>query len=163
MLIQQQQQAEDEPDYDPDNETGLFNALPYDQEDEEADRIYAEIDRHMDERRKLRRERREKEEIQAYRKERPKIQQQFSDLKRKLAEVTDQEWFSLPEVGNISGRGRKKSAINERGIYVPMPDSMIEASRDSNQFTDKIDNEQQVALNFNESCMAGICRQLQEQ
>lgn len=85
----------------------LFSSGPYEKDDEEADAIYAALDKRMDERRKERRwlwtsicfagvwssflldsfyscfnrELLEKEEIEKYRMERPKIQQQFSDLK----------------------------------------------------------------------------------
>jgi pre-mRNA-processing factor 6 len=78
----------------------LFSSGPYDEDDEEADRIYMSIDRRMDCRRKERRskgltshtymsvkfymcnrEKLFKEETEKYRMERPKIQQQFSDLK----------------------------------------------------------------------------------
>ncbi|KAJ3398945.1 hypothetical protein HDV05_002163, partial [Chytridiales sp. JEL 0842] len=88
---------DDERFQDPDNETGLFNTAPYEADDEEADRIYEEVDAAMDERRRSRREAREKEELERYRKERPKIQQQFADLKRGLAEVTEEEWANLPD------------------------------------------------------------------
>ena len=50
----------------PDNEVGLFASIPYEADDEEADRIYEEIDRKMDEKRKVRRERREQEELAKY-------------------------------------------------------------------------------------------------
>lgn len=41
---------------DPDNEVGLFSSgMNYDKEDDEADRIYQEIDDKMDKRRKIRR------------------------------------------------------------------------------------------------------------
>ena len=54
---------------------------PYDKDDEEADQIYDSIDDRMDERRKVHRTLRLQAEIEKYRQERPKIQQQFSDLK----------------------------------------------------------------------------------
>ena len=59
----------------------LCSKDPYDKDDEEADEIYFSIDKRMDERRKERREMRHKFELEKYRQERPKIQQQFSDLK----------------------------------------------------------------------------------
>lgn len=59
----------------------LCNKDPYDKDDEEADEIYTSIDDRMDEKRKDRREKRLREELEKYREERPKIQQQFSDLK----------------------------------------------------------------------------------
>lgn len=40
---------------DPDNETGLFANGMYDREDDEADRIYQEVDEKMERRRKARR------------------------------------------------------------------------------------------------------------
>ncbi len=47
---------------DPETETGLFAGVPYEADDEEADRIYEAIDAKMQERRKARREAREAEE-----------------------------------------------------------------------------------------------------
>lgn len=43
--------------------------------------IYDAIDERQDERRKEHRLKKEKEELEKFRRERPKIQQQFSDLK----------------------------------------------------------------------------------
>ena len=60
------------------------------------------------------REAREKQELEKYRAERPKIQQQFADLKRGLAAVTDMEWANLPEVGDLVGKNRKKTNLRER-------------------------------------------------
>ena len=65
----------------------LFSSGPYEKDDEEADQVYEGVDRKMDERRKQYREQREREELEKFREERPKIQQMFSDLKRKLSAV----------------------------------------------------------------------------
>jgi pre-mRNA-processing factor 6 len=52
---------EEEPDddderfQDPENETGLFASSSYDRDDEDADRIYQDVDERMDRRRKMRR------------------------------------------------------------------------------------------------------------
>uniref|UniRef100_A0A671L2J6 Pre-mRNA-processing factor 6 n=1 Tax=Sinocyclocheilus anshuiensis TaxID=1608454 RepID=A0A671L2J6_9TELE len=100
----------------------LFSSGPYEKDDEEADAIYAALDKRMDERRKERRELREKEEIEKYRMERPKIQQQFSDLKRKLAEVTEDEWLSIPEVGDARNK-RQRNPRHEK--LTPVPDSFF--------------------------------------
>lgn len=59
----------------------LCSKDPYDKDDEEADAIYEAIDKRMDEKRKERREEKLKRDIEKFRQERPKIQQQFSDLK----------------------------------------------------------------------------------
>ncbi len=59
----------------------MFASAPYEADDREADQIYDTIDTRMDSRRKIRREKKFQEDIEKYRAERPKIQQQFSDLK----------------------------------------------------------------------------------
>lgn len=100
----------------------LFSKDPYDKDDEEADRVYDAIDRKMDEKRKEYRENRLKRELEKYRQERPKIQQQFSDLKRDLAAVSEEEWQSIPDVGD----SRNKKLRNPRAEkFTPVPDSIL--------------------------------------
>lgn len=72
----------------------------YEQDDEEADKIYDSVAEAMDSRRKAGREAQEQAELAKHRAERPKIQQQFADLKRGLSSFTDEEWENIPEVGN---------------------------------------------------------------
>ena len=76
----------DESQYDEEYGYGgtLFGDTPYEEDDAEADRIYEAIDERMDERRKRRREEQLLENMKKYRQERPKIQDQFADLKREL-------------------------------------------------------------------------------
>lgn len=47
--------GDDERFQDPDNEVGLFASGAYDRDDDEADRIYQEVDEKMDRRRRIRR------------------------------------------------------------------------------------------------------------
>ena len=68
---------------------------PYDKDDEEADMVYEAVDKRMDEKRKERRERKFQEEVEKYRQERPKIQQQFSDLKVKNWYLLLPAWHSV--------------------------------------------------------------------
>ena len=79
--------------------------MVYEADDEEADRIYEAVDAKIDERRKKRREQREKEEEDKFRAERPTIQSQFADLKRGLADMTDQDWDSLRESIDVPSGG----------------------------------------------------------
>jgi len=86
------------------------------------------------------REARENEELVKHRAERPKIQQQFADLKRGLSDITDKEWESIPEVGNLT---RKKRRKDERTFVVP--DSIIVGDRAKNEYESSLDiNQQQV-------------------
>jgi len=96
---------------------------PYEKDDEEADAIYDAIDDRMDEKRKQYREERFKKEIEKFRQERPKIQQQFSDLKRDLDAVSAEEWNSIPDVGD--SRNRKKRLAGLREKYTPISDRIL--------------------------------------
>ena len=104
----------------------LFSKDPYEKDDEEADAIYNAIDERMDEKRRQYREEREKREVERYRQERPKIQQQFSDLRRELREVSATEWASIPEVGDARNRKQRLAGVREK--YTPMSDAMLARS-----------------------------------
>ena len=151
-----EEEEDDERFQDPENEVGLFASGAYDKDDDEADRIYQEVDERMDRRRKIRRfvppslhianglsnwaayrhlprEAREKQEREEYERKNPKIQQTFVDLKRALTTVTDDEWANLPEVGDLTGKNRRtKQTLRQR--FYAVPDSVIAGARDSTQF-----------------------------
>ena len=120
---------------DPEEETGLFATAVYEKDDEEADRIWDSVDRHMEERRRKQRELREAVEREAIRQSQPKIQAQFADLKRNLASVSESEWANLPEPGNMTGKRRKAASLRESrdNRTYAMPDSMLASARDRNQ------------------------------
>ncbi|KGO71586.1 RNA-processing protein, HAT helix [Penicillium italicum] len=129
----EQKEEEDERFQDPDNEVGLFAYGQFDQEDDEADRIYQEVDEKMDKRRRARREAREKAEQQEYERNNPKIQHQFADLKRTLASVSEEDWANLPDVGDLTGKNRRDKQ-NARQRHYAVPDSVIASARDSAQY-----------------------------
>ncbi|GLB42785.1 putative PRP1 splicing factor, N-terminal [Lyophyllum shimeji] len=128
---------------DPDNEYGLFAGTTYEADDEEADKIYEAVDQAMDSRRRARREAQEQAELAKHRSERPKIQQQFADLKRGLTAVTDEEWENIPEVGNLT---RKKRRRDERAFAVP--DSIIVGDRSKTEYENSLDTRQQQTGGF---------------
>lgn len=86
------------------------------------------------------REAQEQAELTKVRAERPKIQQQFADLKRGLSAVTDAEWENIPEVGNLT---RKKRRREERTYVVP--DSVLVGDRSKNEYENALDSRQQVS------------------
>lgn len=100
----------------------LVRRDPYEEDDEEADKIYDAIDKHMDERGKTLRETKIRQTREQYRQERPKIQQQFSDLKAQLKQMADEEWFNIPEVGDARNR---KQRVAKQDKYTPVPDSLL--------------------------------------
>ena len=145
------------------NEYGLFAGTPYEQDDEETDKIYEQVDENMDARCWTRRcvlsgqfkvllshsivfyavfyffrEAREQAELAKRWAERPKIQHQFADLKRGLSVVTDEEWEDIPEVGNLT---RKKRRREERSYIVP--DSVIVDDRGKGEYNNALDTRQQ--------------------
>ncbi|KAJ7774274.1 PRP1 splicing factor, N-terminal-domain-containing protein [Mycena maculata] len=134
------EEAEVDPEQfqDPDNEYGLFAGTTYEQDDEEADKIYQQVDEAMDARRRARREAQEQIEMAKHRAERPKIQQQFADLKRGLSAVTDEEWENIPEVGNLTRKKRRKV---ERSFAVP--DSVLVGDRSKTEYENSLDDRQQ--------------------
>lgn len=99
------------------------------------------IDTKMDERRKARREAREREELARYRQERPKISQQFADLKRQLSSIDEEEWAAIPEVGDLVGKNRKRNKMPER--YTPMTDTILAAARDKTGYDTTLNEQEQ--------------------
>lgn len=117
MPVRGDQDGGDGGENDEDDEAGLLGrGGPYEADDAEADAVYGAIDAKMDERRKQRREAREKEEMLKYLELRPKIQQQFADLKRDLASVSEDEWAAIPDIGD-RGKRQKRPERYGNGNY----------------------------------------------
>lgn len=81
------------------------------------------------------REARERQEREEYERKNPKIQQQFVDLKRSLASVSEDEWANLPEVGDLTGKNRRaKQSLRMQQRFYAVPDSVLANARESGQF-----------------------------
>ncbi|KAG7544452.1 PRP1 splicing factor N-terminal [Arabidopsis suecica] len=104
------------------NDAGLFANAECDDGDKEADAFWDAIDRKMDSGRKDRIEAKLKQEIENYRASNPKVSEQFVDLKRKLHTLSEDEWDSIPEIGNYSHRSKKKRFES----FVPVPDTLLQ-------------------------------------
>lgn len=110
----------------------LFDSsTPYDQEDSNADAVYEAIDNRMDTRRRARRDKREQEELLAFRKKKPKIQEQFADLKQGLQMLSTSDWLSIPEADDYSKSNKRTNMREDK--YTPVPDSIVDSSRRSNK------------------------------
>eukprot|EP00939_MAST-03C_sp_MAST-3C-sp1_P003489 g3489.t1 len=101
----------------------LFGNTPYDKEDKEADEAYRKIDEKMDSKRKARRECLEAETRKKLRRERPRIADQFADLKKGLSKLTEDDWMAIPEVGGSKLKSKKEDFFPQRSY--PVPDSVI--------------------------------------
>ena len=104
----------------------LFADMPYDDDDEAADRVWEEIDVAMDERRRARREKRVEEQLSKFRAVRPKLQHQFTDLKRDLGQVSGAEWENLPEPGE---HRKHRAAAKRDEKFSAAPDTLLDRAR----------------------------------
>lgn len=139
---QEEENDDDERFQDPENETGLFANGFYDREDDEADRIYQDVDEKMERRRKARREAREKAEREEYDRNNPKISAQFADLKRSLAGLSDEDWANLPDPGDLTGKNRRtkqNQKANQR--FYAVPDSVLAVARDQAQLETSVQDD----------------------
>ena len=143
----------------------------YEADDEEADRIYEAVDAAIDERRRAKREARERDVADKLLKERPTIQSQFADLKRGLADMSENDWHNLrasdcslaprplllpqaqaadsslvlrhaAEVSNLIGNRVKKPRLEGRSYVVP--DSVLVGARDMNAVEHTLADDQMV-------------------
>ena len=146
----QAKRGEDIPDpeqfQDPDDERNLFAGTVYEADDEEADRIWDSVDSRMDARRRARREAAEEEIAAKERINNPKIQTQFADLKRGLETLKDEDWMSIPEAGNMTGKRRKHNMRleeNQNGKSYAVSDSVLANAAGRNQLLGQLDAAQQ--------------------
>jgi pre-mRNA-processing factor 6 len=77
-----------------------------------------------------RREKRLAEEIEKFRAENPKITEQFADLKRKLADVTEEQWEAIPEIGDYTIKNKKRMES-----FAPVPDTLLAKAAAEKQST----------------------------
>lgn len=78
--------------------------------------------------------------MEKYRQERPKIQQQFSDLKRKLSDVSYDEWLSIPEVGDARNKKQRNPRVDK---LTPIPDSILAKAALTGQESTSLDSREQ--------------------
>jgi len=109
------------------NEAGALATAngDYDGDDREADRVWDGVDDYMEDRR-----RRAAGGAGAANgggggndgagSGEPKISEQFADLKRRLAAVTEAEWEAIPEIGDTTVKKRQRAPA-----YAPAPDSLL--------------------------------------
>ena len=105
----------------------------YDDEDEEADRIYESIDERMKKRRKENNKNSNNNDLSAgdTNSSVQKINNQFRELKQQLANVSEAEWASIPDVGDYSLK-YKQNRKRERDTFTPISDSLLESRAKGN-------------------------------
>eukprot|EP00823_Brevimastigomonas_motovehiculus_P003452 TRINITY_DN2105_c0_g1_i1.p1 TRINITY_DN2105_c0_g1~~TRINITY_DN2105_c0_g1_i1.p1 ORF type:complete len:949 (+),score=251.05 TRINITY_DN2105_c0_g1_i1:394-2847(+) len=94
----------------------------------------------MDSKRKRQREEIAKKELEEYRKRRPKISEQFLDLKRDLGQMTSSDWLSIPEPKDMTRRNKQLKEKQKVKTYTPVPDTVLNTQ--SNQYAPALDQRQ---------------------
>ena len=93
----------------------------FDDDDDEADRIYNAIDERMSSKR---RKHNNDGGDSSSNNNSSAIGDQFRDLKQKLADVTEDEWAAIPDVGDHSLRHKQK---RRQDVFTPLTDSLLES------------------------------------
>ena len=130
----EQEQKKKETDYSESNfdkfsgySEKLFDDTPYDADDKEADRVYQAVEERLDGRRKRQREKGLEKTLQQYRVTRPRIVDQFVDLKAGLETVSKEQWAALPDGAGFSQRAKAKRQ-QDHHRYGPAPDTLLESA-----------------------------------
>lgn len=117
--------------YDPFSGYGSYGGETegqFDEDDDEADRVWSAIDDRMNSRRRKKRNLNEDDETtddQGYRTNRLEtIGSQFRELKDKLADVTEEQWASIPDVGDHSLKFKQQR--RQQDMITPLTDSILE-------------------------------------
>jgi pre-mRNA-processing factor 6 len=101
----------------------LFSDAPYEEDDAEADRIYAQVDDEMEARTAKRRQQSEADLSHQSSLSESRIADQFADLKRQLAGVTAEQWEAIPDIGDRTIKKKKQDS------FTPVPDSILQMNR----------------------------------
>lgn len=106
-----------------DDDAAVFADAVYEDDDREADLIYAEVEQRMQSRRQKQRDQILQQQLNQYRQQNPSIRQQFADLKMDLNQVSQNQWAEIPDIGDFSIKKQKF----ER--FTPLPDTLLERAR----------------------------------
>jgi hypothetical protein len=101
----------------------LFSDAPYEEDDAEADRIYAQVDDEMEERTTKSRQKSNAELSLQSSLSTSRIADQFADLKRQLGTISADEWEAIPEIGDRTIKKKKQES------FTPVPDSILQMNR----------------------------------
>lgn len=104
----------------------------YDDDDNEADFIWAAVDERLQNRNNKKRKKNAPEgpehDDDPRVRERLKIQHQFRDCKQKLASLNEQDWMNIPDaMGDHSLKFKRKQERKKNDVFTPISDSMLES------------------------------------
>lgn len=106
-----------------DDDAAVFADAVYEDDDREADLIYAQVEQRMQSRRQKQRDQILQQQLNQYRQQNPSIRQQFADLKTDLSQVSQNQWAEIPDIGDFSIKKQKFQR------FTPLPDTLLERAR----------------------------------
>ena len=101
----------------------------YDEDDDEADKIWAAIDERMNSKRRRKTNDDENQE-KSKAAQTLQIGAQFRELKEKLADVTEDEWAAIPDVGDYSLKYKQKR--RQQDNITPITDQLLDQQKKIN-------------------------------
>lgn len=109
------------------NDVALLGKVNKD--DEEADRVYEQIEN------RLQRRNKKPQEIQVI--EDNSLKDEFSDLKRDLASISRDSWSNLPEAADFTKRNKRMRLLEQlRQRFYATPDNIIASQIESSKYKD---------------------------
>ena len=111
----------------PEMEGSLFSTKDesqFDDDDDEADRIYDAIDERMNSKRRKILDSKNSGTNNNGGTNNSAIGDQFRELKQQLATVTEDQWAAIPDVGDYSLRHKQK---RREDVFTPLTDSLLES------------------------------------
>ena len=102
----------------------LFAGIKEDLEDKEAEAAYAGVETYMNGRRARKTEEKAQQLKKTFVDDTSDIKSKFIDVKRKLADVSREEWEALPEAQDLVKQNKKRK-LGEKQRYTPVPDSVL--------------------------------------
>jgi pre-mRNA-processing factor 6 len=97
-------------------------STPYDEEDEEADRIYRQIEQQRINKKRKKHNAEKEEETNNNSNNNTAIGVQFRELKEQLATVSEEQWMAIPDVGDYSLRYKQRK---REETFTPITDSLL--------------------------------------
>ena len=108
----------------------------YDADDDEADRIWDAVDARLEQRRKKKAKHNHKNADNNNQESSSKIAAQFRDLKQGLADVSEDAWASIPDVGDYSLKYKQKRQRQEaHQMFTPLTDDLLQRQSELNSNT----------------------------
>lgn len=104
----------------------------YDEDDDEADKVWAAIDERVNSKRRRKTEENDAAEQSNKASRVLEIGAQFRELKEKLADVTEDQWAAIPDVGDYSLKYKQKRRQQDGGGFTPMTDQLLEQQKKLN-------------------------------